>query len=111
MRNLLALVLLFSFTISNAQEVKPKFQILGDLVKATYYFKDGSIKEQGFFKNKKLTGKWIAYNKQGDKTATAYFSAGKKVGTWFAWNNNSVREVTYNNNTIVSVKNYEKETK
>ena len=111
MKNLLALVLFFSFTISNAQEIKPKFEKSGNLVKATYYFEDGSIKEQGFFKNKKLTGKWVAFNKQGDKTATAYYSAGKKVGTWFACSKNSVREVTYNNNVIVSIKNYEEVTK
>lgn len=111
MKKIFTLALLFAFTISNAQEIKPKFEKSGDMVKATYYYEDGSIKEQGFFKDKKLTGQWVAYNKQGEKTMIANYKAGKKVGKWFAWNNNSLKEVTYSNNAIVSIKNWSEDTR
>lgn len=43
-------------TLGFSQEIDPTYIVEGDLVKATYYYEDGSIKTQGFFKNKKLTG-------------------------------------------------------
>ncbi|MFT5761494.1 MAG: antitoxin component YwqK of YwqJK toxin-antitoxin module [Polaribacter sp.] len=111
MKKILALTFLFAFTISNAQEVEPTYEKSNDMVKATYYFQDGSLKEQGFFKDKKLTGQWISYNQKGEKTMIANYEAGKKVGKWFAWNKNTLKEITYNNNAIVSVKNWNKEIK
>ncbi|NVK52875.1 MAG: nicotinic acid mononucleotide adenyltransferase [Flavobacteriaceae bacterium] len=106
MKKIAALVLLLTVSICSAQEVAPKFEKSADLVKATYYYQDGTIKEQGFFKDKKLTGKWVRYNKEGEKTMIAYYKAGKKVGKWFAWNKNTLKEINYANNTIVSVKNW-----
>ncbi len=80
------------------------------MVKATYYYQDGSIKEQGFFKDKRLTGQWVSYNQKGEKTVIANYIAGKKVGKWFAWSNNALKEITYTNNTIVSVKSWNHDT-
>ena len=111
MKKILTLTLLFVFTMSNAQELKPTYEKSGDMVKATYYFQDGSVKEQGFFKDTKLTGQWVSYNKQGEKTMIANYKAGKKVGKWFAWNNNTLKEINYNNNKIVSIKNWSEDTK
>ncbi len=111
MKKILTLTLLFAFTISNAQEVKPTYEKSEDMVKATYYYQDGSIREQGFFKDKKLTGQWISYNQQGEKLMIANYEAGKKVGKWFAWSNNTLKEINYNNSRIVSVKNWNQDTK
>ena len=110
MKKILAIIFLFTVSISSAQEVKPTYEKLGDKVKATYYFEDGKIKEQGFFKDAKLTGKWVSYNKEGEKTMIAQYEAGRKVGKWFAWNNNSLKEINYANNRIVSVKTCNEET-
>jgi len=111
MRKIIALVFLFTVSISNAQEIASKYEKSGEMVKATYYFEDGSVKEQGFFKDAKLTGKWVSYDKEGEKTMIAHYNAGKKVGKWFAWNSTSLKEINYINNAIVSVKNWEEEPK
>ena len=102
---------LFTVSISSAQEVKPTYEKSDDLVKATYYFEDGSVKEQGFFKDAKLTGTWISYNKEGEKTMIANYKAGKKVGKWFAWNKNSLKEINYTDNVVVSIKNWSEDTR
>ena len=111
MKKIAALVFLFIVSISNAQEIEPTYEKFGEMVKATYYFEDGSVKEKGFFKDAKLTGKWISYNKQGEKTMMAQYRAGKKVGKWFAWNNASLKEINFANNTIVNVKNWSKDSR
>ena len=108
MKKIAALVFLFTVSICNAQEVEPTYKKSGDKVKATYYFEDGSVKEEGFFKDAKLTGKWVSYNKQGEKTMTAHYKAGKKVGQWFAMNESSLKEINYSNNAIVNVKKRDK---
>ena len=111
MKKIIALIFLFTVSISNAQEVKPTYEIYNDMVKATYYYEDGSVKEEGFFKDKKLTGQWVSFSKQGKKTMIANYKAGKKVGKWFAWNKNTLKEINYNNNVIVSVKNWNEDTR
>tara|TARA_R110002124_G_scaffold103927_1_gene253319 strand:+ start:143 stop:496 length:354 start_codon:yes stop_codon:yes gene_type:complete len=111
MKKILTLALFFTFTISNAQEIDPTYEKSGDMVKATYYYQDGSVKEQGFFKDKKLTGQWISYNQQGEKTMIANYKNGKKAGKWFAWNKNTLKEITYNNNSVTNVKNWNQEAK
>ena len=72
-------------TIGYAQEKEPTFIAEGDLVKATYYYEDGSIKTQGFFKDKKVTGEWIRFDIDGKKTQLAFYENGKKVGA-HRWN-------------------------
>lgn len=101
-----------SFTLSQAQDMKPKFEKAGDLVKATYFYKDGKIKEQGFFLKKQITGTWTTFDKKGNKTAIAHYKAGKKVGKWFLWKKDGLKEIDYNNdNTIASVQTWREETK
>jgi antitoxin component YwqK of YwqJK toxin-antitoxin module len=107
MKKILTLTLIFTVLICNAQAVQPTYEKTADIVKATYYFEDGSIKEQGFFKDAKLTGRWVSYNKQGEKTMMAHYKAGKKVGKWFTWNNNSLKEINYKKNVIASIKNWQ----
>ena len=111
MKKLLALVFLFAISICNAQKVEPTYEKAGDMVKATYYYENGSVKEQGFFKDAKLTGKWVSYDKNGEKIMLAYYNAGKKVGKWFAWNKKTLKEINYNNNVIVSVKNWNEDSR
>ena len=111
MKKIFTLLFLFTVTISSAQKVQPAFEKSEDMVKATYFYEDGSIKEQGFFKNAKLTGRWVSYNKQGEKTMIAHYKEGKKVGKWFAWNKKSLKEINYADNVILSVKNWSEDTR
>ncbi|CAI8318128.1 MAG: Uncharacterised protein [Flavobacterium sp. SCGC AAA160-P02] len=111
MKVLLLFVLLFSFSMINAQEVKPSYELAGDQVKVTYYFEDGAIYKQGFFKDKKLSGKWLQFDQKGNKVASGFYKDGKKVGTWFQWTNNKLREINYDNNIIKSVSIWREDTK
>lgn len=98
------LACLFVFGFTQAQEVKPTYEKAGDLVKATYFYKDGSIKQQGFFKGKKLTGKWVSFGKTGERTAVAHYNNGLKVGKWVIWSEDGLKEINYKNNVVASVK-------
>ncbi len=111
MKNIITLLLLCVATIGYSQQKEPTFIAEGDLVKATYYHEDGSISTQGYFKDKKLTGKWVRYDKEGNKTQMAFYEDGKKVGRWFVWGKESLKEIHYTNNTLVSVNLWKHEAK
>ena len=111
MKKILTTVALCLATIAFAQERQPTFKAQGDLVKATYYYADGSIKTQGFFKNKMLTGEWIRYDESGNKLQLAYYKNGKKVGKWFLWSKETLKEINYENNSIASVNVWKPESK
>ena len=99
-----------AFTVQ-AQKVKPTFDRVGDLVKAVYYFEDGTTFRQGFFKDNKLSGKWTEFDRDGNKVAVGYYKNGRKVGTWFYWKENTLQQVDYKNNAIVSVNTWREDTK
>lgn len=98
-------------TIGFSQKVEPTFKAEGDLVKATYYYEDGSVKTQGFFKDKKLNGEWVRFDKKGKKVQLAYYEEGKKVGKWFVWAKDELKEINYTNNLISSVNIWKSDTK
>lgn len=103
MKKIIAICIFTLATIGYAQEQKPTYKAEGDLVKVTYYYEDGSIKTQGFFKDKKLTGEWVRFDKDGNKTQLAYYNSGKKIGKWFVWTKSSLKEINYVDNSIASV--------
>ncbi len=111
MKKAILLALLFISAIGFSQEKETTYEKEGDLVKATYYYDNGDIKVQGYFKDKKLTGTWTSFDKSGNKTKIAQYKAGKKVGKWFVWNKNNLKEITYNNNVIVSVNDWKSESR
>lgn len=111
MKKLLAIAFLLSFSLVQAQDKQPKYEAVGDLVKATYYYADGTVKKEGFFKNKKLTGKWTQFDTKGNKTVVGYYKQGKKVGTWFQWKKHTLRQINYDNNVIASVNTWKEEGK
>lgn len=86
---------------------KPVFEKQGELIKGTFYYDDGSIRQEGTYKNGKLHGKWVSYNENGEKTAIAQYREGKKDGVWFFWSEDKLTEVDYNNNQIASVNSWE----
>jgi len=98
------MVLVLAFiSLAFAQEVKPKFEKQNDLVKATYYYDNGAVKEVGFFKENKLHAQWVTYNEAGEKITVAEYDMGKKVGTWYVISDNTVKELTYEDNKLVKV--------
>jgi len=95
---------LMMMTMGFTQEVAPKFEKQGDLVKATYFYEDGSIKQVGFFSNDKLHGEWVSFDKKGEKTTIAQYEYGKKTGTWLVLTDGVVKQVTYEANKVINVK-------
>ena len=89
-----------------AQNKEPKLEALGGSVKATYYYDNGQIQQQGFFKNGKLEGKWVAYDINGNKKSIGEYKNGNKTGKWFFWNDVTLSEVDYSNSQITEVKNW-----
>ncbi|GGG94151.1 hypothetical protein GCM10011416_09310 [Polaribacter pacificus] len=110
MKKIATLILVFAVAFTYAQEKSPVFEKAGDLVKATYFYEDGSVKEQGFFKDKKLTGQWVQFDQQGNKTMIAQYKEGNKVGRWFSLKGNLIKEINFQKNVIVSVKSIDRET-
>ena len=111
MKKIITICMLCMGTLGFSQEKQPSYVAEGDLVKATYYYEDGSIKTQGFFKDKKLTGEWVAYDKFGNKTQLAFYNKGKKVGKWFVWTEEFLKEINYQNNVVASVYVWKRESK
>lgn len=106
MRKMIVMAFLFIGLIANAQDgKKPAYeQVEGDLIKVTYFYKDGNIKQQGFFNDKKVTGTWTTFDTSGRKTGVAKYKNGKKVGKWLLLTDNGMKEVVYKNNKVISVK-------
>ena len=108
MKNVLViLAFIFAATMA-AQDVKPTFEKVGNLVKATYFHNNGKVQQLGFYKDKKLHGEWISYNSEGKKISTGNYNNGKKTGKWFFWEGegDKLSEVNYNNNQISSTKTW-----
>jgi antitoxin component YwqK of YwqJK toxin-antitoxin module len=101
-------VLLFS-GIAFAQENNPKLEAVGDLVKTTYYYENGKVQQEGFFKNGKLEGIWISFDVNGNKLSVANYENGEKTGKWLFWNGNKLNEVEYSNSRIASVKTWKQD--
>uniref|UniRef100_UPI0040494BCB toxin-antitoxin system YwqK family antitoxin n=1 Tax=Flavobacterium sp. TaxID=239 RepID=UPI0040494BCB len=91
------------------QEVKPKFEVVNNMVKATYYFDNGQVKQEGFYLDGKLHGKWTAYTEVGSKQTTGEYENGVKVGKWFFWNENTLSEVDFSKSKIESIKKWSQE--
>lgn len=108
----LLLVLVFGFVTAQAQEKIKKNTYIknGDLIEATLHYDNGVVSQTGFFtKDGKVTGEWISYSKQGEKTATAHYDNGVKVGKWFFWNNDTLTEVDYKDSRIAAVSTWKNE--
>jgi antitoxin component YwqK of YwqJK toxin-antitoxin module len=108
MKKCVILVAMMFSGILVAQEVKPELEAVGNKVKATYYFENGKVQQEGFFKDGKLDGVWVSYDEKGNKVAVGEYTDGLKTGKWIFFNENSLCEVAYENSKISSIKNLQK---
>ena len=114
-KSIILAAILFSGVIF-AQEAKPVLEPFGKKVKATYFYENGQVQQEGFFENGKLEGIWVSYNEQGEKTSSGEYKDGLKTGKWFFWSQNgdngftNLSEVDYSENRIASVKNWKQDT-
>jgi len=93
----------------SAHAIEPKLEAFGELVKVTYYYENGQVQQTGFFKDGKLEGQWVSYDKTGNKKSVGEYNKGIKTGKWVFWNETILSEVTYANNAVASVKNWKQE--
>jgi antitoxin component YwqK of YwqJK toxin-antitoxin module len=101
-----AAALLFAGMLS-AQSVKqPHHEVQDKMVKSTYYYDNGQVKQTGFYKDGKLHGTWVGYNADGTKQSMGEYENGKKVGKWFFWTGSTLSEVDYSNSHIKDVKTW-----
>ena len=90
-------------------QVEPKHEVIGTLVKSTYFHSNGKVSQEGFYKNGKVHGKWIAYDENGNKKAIAEYNEGQKTGKWFFWSQNNLSEVDYSDSRVASVKTWKED--
>ena len=106
MKNIFIATLLMLSGVFYAQEVKPKYEVVNNMVKATYYHDNGQIKQEGFYLDGKLHGKWTSYTESGSKQTMGEYESGAKVGKWFFWNDKSLSEVDFSKSKIDAVKKW-----
>lgn len=113
MKKFVILVAVLFSGILFAQQGKPVLEPFGKKVKATYFYENGQVQQEGYFENGKLEGRWISYNEAGEKIATGDYKAGVKTGKWFFWSQNAgkgkLAEVDFTNNEIAKIKNWRQE--
>ncbi|MTH15231.1 membrane-binding protein [Flavobacterium sp. LC2016-01] len=106
-KSVILAALLFSGMLI-AQETKPELEAVGNKVKATYYYDNGKVQQEGFFKDGKLDGVWVSYDEKGNKKAVGEYTDGVKTGKWIFFNEDSLKEVAYVDSKVSSVKSLQK---
>lgn len=105
MKKIAVILIMFCVGVVFAQEEvqKIKLEKKGDIVEVTYYDNNGQIEQKGSFKNNKRHGNWISYDEDGKKLVVGYYNDGKKTGKWVFKTDETLKEVDYLNNKIISV--------
>lgn len=109
MKKLFIAVMLVVSGVIFAQENNVKHEIVNKMVKSTYYYDNGQIQQEGFYKNGKVHGEWISYDMNGEKVAIGKYENGKKVGKWFFWSGVDLMEVDYTDTRVAQVKKWSSE--
>ena len=115
MKKCIILVAILFSGIIFAQDGKPVLEPFGKKLKATYFYENGQVQQEGFFENGKLEGIWVSFDENGNKTSSGEYKNGVKTGKWFFWSKNNdtsisnLSEVDYSNNRIASIKNWKQD--
>lgn len=74
-----------------------------------YYYPNGQLESRGTFYKDQLNGQWRWYFPDGKLRAEGFYQGNKKIGTWKFFNEQSkiIREISYRNDEIELVRNYE----
>ena len=109
MKKIIIAGLLLSAGVLSAQTKDHDFSIENNIVKATYYYENGNIKQEGSYKDGKLHGSWTSYNEDGTKLAMGEYKNGQKCGKWLFWTGAVLNEVDYADSRIAEVKKWSKD--
>ena len=103
-----ASLVLTAQNVSATEVPKAVYEIEDGLVKVTHFYESGEIKEQGFYDgDKKLTGKWLQFDKTGKKTTVATYYKGAKVGTWLVWKGDKLLQLDYEQSRVANVSEWQ----
>ena len=84
-----------------------KHEIKVDLTEITLYYENGPIMQQGFYiADSKLHASWESYNSDGSKKCIASYNYGVKISIWTYWSGNKITKLTYDNNKIVNIEEF-----
>jgi antitoxin component YwqK of YwqJK toxin-antitoxin module len=97
------------FTGITFAQAEPKHEVVGDIVKSTYYHENGKVSQEGFYKNGKVHGQWVSFDQNGKKTAIANYNEGTKTGKWIFWTDKNLSEVDYADSRVATVKTWKEE--
>lgn len=109
MKKIMILGALVISGLTFAQAKKPVLEQEGTLVKATYYYDNGQVQQQGHFKDGKLDGSWVAFDANGNKTSLGEYANGEKTGKWFFWSNKSLSEVDYSKSRVAKIQSWKQD--
>ena len=100
MKKILVIVLVLFTTLTFAQKERSlTLNTKTNLIDVVYYHDNGEVSQVGSYSaDGKLEGKWISFDKKGDKLVTAFYENGKKIGKWVYRVNGIVREIDYTRN-------------
>lgn len=109
MKKLMLLGIIMFSGVVFAQEKDHKYEVVDNTVKATYFHENGAVKQEGFYKDGKVHGKWVAYDINGNKQSLGEYNNGVKTGKWFFWTDNNLSEVDYSDSRVASVKSWKQD--
>jgi hypothetical protein len=106
MKNLLIASMMMFAGVVFAQDNNAQHVVVDQMVKSTFYFENGQVKQEGFYKDGKVHGQWISYDINGNKVSMGQFENGIKTGKWFFWTGSDLSEVDFTDSRIAQVKKW-----
>ena len=106
MKKAILLIALVFSAYTYAQDIKPTFEKVGKMVKATYFYENGEIAQTGYLLNGKLHGQWYMYATDGKKIVSGKYENGMRSGKWLFWKDDILKEVDFEDNKIALVKDW-----
>lgn len=106
MKKLLVFSLFVFGMVGFAQQTEPKHEVVGQMVKSTFYHDNGQVSQTGFYKDAKPHGQWVSYDAEGNKTAMGQYVNGEKVGKWMFWVGKDLNEVDFTDNRVAQIKKW-----
>lgn len=104
MKKMILIAVMMLSGMSFGQSIEPKLEAVGNKVKATYFYDNGKVQQEGYFSEGKLDGKWSSYDEKGSLKAVAEYTNGEKTGKWVYYSNGiALNEVNYSNNHIATI--------
>lgn len=110
MNKIIYLISFFLFTsfIYSQEDKNRKVVPVGDMFEVTIYYDNGNIMQHGFLsKDLQLHASWESYYEDGRRKCYATYNEGAKVGIWYYWYDNKITKVEYENNSVISVEDFD----